>query len=605
MNPIEYLIKQGFSISSNPHKYASGIFGLRNYTVNGYNYDSFCGGMHAAWDLFKPDGSAIPSVAEGIIVAGTTAYGNFGGQTVVAYPQLGIQAIYGHLKRNIPVKIGQKVKQGQTIGYQGNTNYNNVRMDSHLHIQFQPLGYIADERTFVCTGIDVSNIDVNKKISAPVPAVENDKVMIIDVSEYQSPESINYDTLSKHVDLVIVRVMDADYRDKVFETHIKEFQKCGVPVAVYAFVRGQNDTHMVNEAKMFYDRAAAFDPTFWFLDVETITKQGYNMRKGVSVYLNELRRLGAKKVGLYIAHHLYKQLNLDVDEADAVWIPHYGSGSTTPDSKPEYPADIHQYTEYGSLPGYNGNLDLNRLIGDKPIEFFTDGQESKIKPSVPVAESAGGDVAADNTTTYKVRSGDTLSGIAQLFSTTTAKLQSLNAIQNANQIYVGQVLKVTGGVAGGGSTSAYTVQPGDTLSGIAQMYNTTVAALQSENSIKNANNIQVGAVLRIPGGGTSTSYTVQAGDTLSHIAARYNTTVSALQKLNGITNKDVIYAGQILKVKGATGQKKTTQKHHVVKSGDTVSGLAVKYGSTQKQIVNWNKLASADKIYVGQKLRVK
>jgi len=54
-----------------------------------------------------------------------------------------------------------------------------------------------------------------------------------------------------------------------------------------------------------------------------------------------------------------------------------------------------------------------------------------------------------------------------------------------------------------------------------------------------------------------------------------------------------------------SGKAKSTPKYHTVKSGDTVSGLAVKYGSTQKQIVSWNKLASADKIYVGQKLRVK
>src|SRR5699024_9770618 len=141
-------------------------------------------------------GAPIPSIAEGIVVAGTTKRGNFGAQVVVAYAQLGIQVIYGHLKRNIPVKIGQIVKQGQTLGYQGATNYNNVYMARHLHIQFQPLGYIADEWTFVCSGIDVLNINVNKKLNAP--AKETSEAMIIDVSHHQSPKSINYKTLSKH-----------------------------------------------------------------------------------------------------------------------------------------------------------------------------------------------------------------------------------------------------------------------------------------------------------------------------------------------------------------------------------------------------------------------
>src|SRR5690625_348687 len=86
-----------------------------------------------------------------MVTAGTRAYGNFGGTAVVANKELGIQVIYGHLSRNIPVKIGRKVRQGDTVGYQSNTNYQGVRMNSHLHIQFQNYGYIAGERDFVCS----------------------------------------------------------------------------------------------------------------------------------------------------------------------------------------------------------------------------------------------------------------------------------------------------------------------------------------------------------------------------------------------------------------------------------------------------------------------
>lgn len=609
MNPIQYLQSKGFRFTSNPATYASGVWGLRNYTVNGYNYDSYCGGMHPAYDFASYDGAPIPAVADGIVVAGTTTHGNFGAQVVIAHEHLGIQSISGHLKHNIKVKIGDVVKQGQTIGYQGNTNYNNVYMDSHLHIQFQPMGYIPDEWTFVCTGIDVTKIDVAKK-SEKLPTVNsnNRSPMIIDVSEYQSPSAINYKTLAKHVDHVIIRTMDADYEDKAYHTHHEEFKKQGVPTAAYAFVRGQNDTHMKNEAKMFYERTKKHNPTFWWLDVEAVTHP--NMRHGVSVYLNELRRLGAKKVGLYIAHHLYKQLNLDTSEADAVWIPHYGSGSITPDSKPSFPADIHQYTEYGRLPGYNGNLDLNRIISNKKLEFFTDGVKSKKKPAVPATPTtSGGAVASNKVTTYTVRAGDSLSVIAQKFNTTVSNLQKLNNISNKNVIYAGQKLKVTGGVSGGGSVATYTIQPGDTLSGIASKYNTTTAALQKENGIQNANRINAGQVIRIPGGASGGTYTVQSGDNLSSIAALHGTTVAELQKLNGIKNKDLIYAGQKLKVKGsakkAPAKAKPKATYHTVKSGDTVSGLSVKYGSSQANIVKWNKLANANTIYIGQKLRVK
>lgn len=160
MNPIDYLISQGFRVTSDPAKYASGVWGKRDYTVNGYNYDSYCGGWHRAYDLSKFHLAPVPSVCDGVVTAGTRAYGNFGGTVVVANKELGIQVIYGHLSRNIPVKIGRKVRRGDTVGYQSNTNFQGVRMNSHLHIQFQKYGYIAGERNFVCSGIDAVKIDV-------------------------------------------------------------------------------------------------------------------------------------------------------------------------------------------------------------------------------------------------------------------------------------------------------------------------------------------------------------------------------------------------------------------------------------------------------------
>ena len=603
MNPIEYLISKGFRLTSNPATYASGRWGLRNYTVNGYNYDSYCNGMHPAYDFGKHDGAAIPSIADGVVVAGTRRNSNFGHQVVVAHEQLGIQVIYGHLKRNLPVKVGDVIKQGDTVGYQGNSNYNNVYMASHLHIQFQELGYIADEWSFVCTGIDVRKIDVNKKMNVK-PKKESSDAMIIDVSHHQPVKSINYKTLSKHVDHVIIRTMDADMIDKAYENHHKEFRKHGVTTAAYAFFRAKKNSHVKNEAKMFWDRTKHLDPTFWWIDIETMPHP--DMRSAVTMYINELRNHGAKKVGLYIAHHLYKQLNLDTSKADAVWIPHYGSGSRVADSKPSFPADIHQYTEHGRLPGYSGNLDLNRIISDKKLEYFTDGKASKKKPVAPPSVVDGGNASSGKKTTYAVQSGDTLSGIAQKFNISKNTIQKLNNISNPDKIYAGQVLTLEGGVSGGGSTSTYTIQSGDTLGGIAKRFNTSQSALQTRNNISNPNKIYAGQVIIITGGGSSSSYTVQAGDTLGGIAKRYNVSESALQKANNIKNKNLIYAGQKLVIpSGKSKPKKSSKQYHKVRSGDTVSALAQRYGSSQRDIVRWNKLKSADQIFVGQNLRVK
>ncbi|GMQ79422.1 MAG: hypothetical protein BMS9Abin02_2010 [Anaerolineae bacterium] len=120
----------------------------------------------------------------------------------------------------------------------------------------------------------------------------------------------------------------------------------------------------------------------------------------------------------------------------------------------------------------------------------------------------------------------------------------------------------------------YVVQPGDTLGAIAARFNTTVAALVAANNIPNPNLIYAGSVLVIPDGsnpqpppepptnpppnpvpppGEVGTYVVQPGDTLSGIAARFGTTVPALAALNGIANPNYIYAGQTLKVPGAGG----------------------------------------------------
>ncbi|SHN88248.1 glycoside hydrolase family 25 protein, partial [Desulfitobacterium chlororespirans] len=189
---------------------------------------------------------------------------------------------------------------------------------------------------------------------------------IVDLSEWQAPSAINYGTFAKQLSLAIVRIQyGSAYQDKHYKTHITELQKRGVPVAVYAWVRGKTIAEMEAEATAFYNRAKEFNPAMWWLDVEEQSMT--DMRSGVSAYQRWLRSLGAGKVGVYIAHHLYGQFNVNVAEFDAVWIPHYGRNDGTRNSKPSYPCDIHQYTDKGSLPGYNGSLDLNAVISSKDI----------------------------------------------------------------------------------------------------------------------------------------------------------------------------------------------------------------------------------------------
>lgn len=209
--------------------------------------------------------------------------------------------------------------------------------------------------------------------------------LIIDISHHQPPSSINYDKLAKQVDLVIIRTQyGSNTIDRHYKTHHQEFQKRGIPTAAYAWIRGSSVADMEKEATDFYNRTKKFNPVFWFLDVEEKTMS--DMRKGTSAFLKKLRSLGAKNVGIYVGHHLYKSFNLDLSEADAVWIPHYGSNNGTVNSKPAYPCDIHQYTDKGKLDGYGSYLDLNRILSDKELEFFTGKMKEEIKEEKPATK---------------------------------------------------------------------------------------------------------------------------------------------------------------------------------------------------------------------------
>ncbi len=108
------------------------------------------------------------------------------------------------------------------------------------------------------------------------------------------------------------------------------------------------------------------------------------------------------------------------------------------------------------------------------------------------------------------------------------------------------------------------------------------------------------------------TYTVRAGDTLSAVAARYGVSQAALAQANGITNPNRIYVGQRLVIPGATGTTQpgssgsapAFQGYYIVQPGDTLSKIAVRYGVTVQALMSLNGLPNADRIWVGQRLRI-
>jgi putative chitinase len=103
----------------------------------------------------------------------------------------------------------------------------------------------------------------------------------------------------------------------------------------------------------------------------------------------------------------------------------------------------------------------------------------------------------------------------------------------------------------------YTVRAGDTLGAIAGRFGTSTGALARLNHIADPNLIRVGQVLAIPRPSSAppaaspTHHTVQPGDTLGTIAARFHTSVQAIAHANHIANPDLIHVGQVLQLSGS------------------------------------------------------
>lgn len=223
----------------------------------------------------------------------------------------------------------------------------------------------------------VSSSSKKKRTTTSSPKEEFVLNPIIDLSGWQLPSEIDYDTLSKNISGAIVRVYggsqitvdnNAAYTtgvDKSFKTHIKELQKRKVPVAVYSYALGSSVKEMKAEARTFYKSASPYNPTYYWIDVEEQTMT--DMNKGVKAFREELKRLGAKNVGIYIGTYFMSEQRISVKGFDAVWIPTYGSDSGYYEAAPETELDydLHQYTSQGYLNGFSNPLDLNQIAVNK------------------------------------------------------------------------------------------------------------------------------------------------------------------------------------------------------------------------------------------------
>lgn len=274
---------------------------------------------------------------------------------------------------------------------------------------------------------------------------------------------------------------------------------------------------------------------------------------------------------MYYSYKPYTVANVYADQIirefpNSLWMAAYPNYAVTP--KPNYNVfpsmdgvAIYQFTSTYIAGGLDGNVDLTGITDNG---YTKNNNPQTQTPAISQGQQADNtpksDIAVGNQVKVKFGAGSWATGeaipswvkgrtynVAQV-SGNRVLLAGINSWINKADV---EIISVSSAPIQAPATSTYTVQSGDTLSSIAAKFGTNYQALASLNGISNPNLIYVGQVLRVNGSANAGSvyYTVRAGDNLSAIASRYGTSYQSIASLNGLANPNLIYAGQTLKIK--------------------------------------------------------
>lgn len=393
-------------------------------------------------------------------------------------------------------------------------------------------------------------------VSIPVTASAN--MNGIDVSNWQ--RGINVSQMGD-VEFVITKATEGTtYVNPDCDRVYRDAKASGKKTGVYHFAR-QGDA--IAQAKYFVDHISGYiGQSVLVLDYEsTAVDQGVGWAKD---WLDAVYNMTGVKPVIYMSNSVVHRYEWsEVAKNYSLWNAGYYAGYNTiygfVDNPPLHydlgefseNTSLYQYTSSGRLNGWSGNLDLDIFYGDSADWDKLAGYVASddYKPSEPNHNTE------DRVVRYTVQSGDTLSYIAKRYNTTYKYLAELNGITNPNLIYRGQVLTISGAYSSNTNTetvTTYTVKSGDCLSNIGKRLGISWIDIANRNGIHSPYTIFPGQVLTVASGTQSTIesqyYTVRSGDTLSRIALRCGTSYKLLAKLNGIKNPNLIYTRQTLRL---------------------------------------------------------
>lgn len=338
--------------------------------------------------------------------------------------------------------------------------------------------------------------------------------------------------------------------DPYLETNYKNAKANNLKIGFYHFLTATTISQAEAEARFF---ASVIEGKEVDCKLAMDYEQFYGATKneineiGVA-FIRKLKEITGKDVIVYSnLNNVKNTFEEDVASEGKLWIAYYSNPNNLIGAKSSWDTYIGiQYTSTGRIAGINGNVDRDRFSREILMDDLEDtGNNSGSNGKVQVIN-------------YIVKNGDSLSKIAVQFGTTVAEIARINKIPNVNLIYPGQIFEIIIKTDSSNNNSSkkikYIIKKGDTLSKIAKNYGVTIQDIVRWNNIKNQNLIYAGSTLTIykynenGNNNQEIKYRVSKGDTLSGIALKYGTTVNRITQINGIKNPNLIYAGQILRI---------------------------------------------------------
>ncbi len=335
----------------------------------------------------------------------------------------------------------------------------------------------------------------------------------------------------------------------------------------------------------------------------------------------------AARFGVSLDHLLALNPDIPPDRllvGDTIFVPAGDSAgdSVAPPQEPSGPATVDYVVQPGDT--YSGiaarfglsTAELLALNPETPPNRLLAGGVIRVPAASPLETPIDAPVVAPepepDLTIYVVVAGDTAYAIAATFGLSLTELAALNPSIDLNLLPVGQTLVVPDVAAVLGwapaqdpSAALYVVQPGDTLSGLAESAGISVEALLALNPSLDADLLPVGAEIVLPGvqsvPSASTTVTIEVGDSLEYLAARLGVLPHTLLANNPhIAGSGFIPAGTALVIPNREGVLVTVQP------GDTLSAIAERNGTTVEAILAdpRNGVSDANRLIIGQELIV-